>query len=79
MLKVLWAHGLEGRANGSKPTYLIEEYGWEVVSPEMAANGWTISDQTNIILEMISDKTLISTLLWGHHMELSLSLMLHLN
>ena len=54
VLKVLWAHGLEGKANGSKPTYLIEEYGWEVISPEMAANGWSISDQTNIILEMVS-------------------------
>ena len=54
VLKVLWAHGLEGRANGSKPTFLVEQYGWEVISPEMSANGWTISDQANIILETIS-------------------------
>ena len=56
-MKILWAHGLEGKANGSKPTFLAEKYGWEVISPDMAAKGWTISNQTDVVLDTIANNS----------------------
>ena len=54
-MKVLWAHGLEGSPNGSKPTWIAENLGWEVVSPAMSDRGWSIADQTEVVAEAISN------------------------
>jgi pimeloyl-ACP methyl ester carboxylesterase len=54
-LKVLWAHGLEGSPNGSKPTWIIENLGWNVISIDMSQKGWTIAEQTKVVLDKISE------------------------
>ena len=54
-LKVLWAHGLEGSPNGSKPTWIKENLGWDVVSIDMSQNGWTIAEQTKVVYDKISE------------------------
>ena len=54
-LKVLWAHGLEGSPNGSKPTWIIENLGWDVVSIDMSQKGWTIAEQTKVVYDRISE------------------------
>ena len=54
-MKVLWAHGLEGSPNGSKPTWIIENLGWDVVSIDMSQKGWTIAEQTKVVLDKISE------------------------
>ena len=54
-LKVLWAHGLEGSPDGSKPTWMIENLGWDVVSVNMSIRGWTIADQTKAVLDKVSE------------------------
>ena len=52
-MRVLFAHGFEGAPDGGKPTYMREELGWEIVAPVMSANGWTIEQETNVLLEEI--------------------------
>ena len=54
-LKVLWAHGLEGSPNGSKPKWIKENLGWDVISIDMSKRGWTIGDQTAVVLDKISE------------------------
>ena len=54
-MKVLWAHGLEGSPNGSKPTWILENLGWDVVSIDMSQKGWTIAEQTKVVLDKISE------------------------
>ena len=54
-LKVLWAHGLEGSPNGSKPKWIVENLGWDVISIDMSKRGWTIGDQTAVVLDKISE------------------------
>ena len=54
-MKVLWAHGLEGSPNGSKPTWIIENLGWDVISVDMSRSGWTIGDQTKVVIDKISE------------------------
>ena len=54
-MKILFAHGLEGSPNGSKPTWMKESLGWEIICPEMSNNGWTIADQTEVIAEAIAE------------------------
>ena len=54
-LKVLWAHGLEGSPNGSKPKWIIENLGWDVISIDMSERGWTIGEQTAVVLDKISE------------------------
>ena len=54
-LKVLWAHGLEGSPNGSKPTWIIENLGWDVVAIDMSQKGWTIAEQTKVVYDKISE------------------------
>ncbi len=53
-MRVLWAHGLESSPDGSKPTWMVEELGWDVVSPAMSERGWTIAEQTEVIAEAIA-------------------------
>ncbi|PDH23287.1 MAG: hypothetical protein CND29_03575 [Marine Group II euryarchaeote MED-G36] len=54
-MKVLWAHGLEGRPDGTKPTYLANELGWDVVSPEMNSQGWAIAEHVSIVIQAIEE------------------------
>ena len=54
-MKVLWAHGLEGSPNGSKPTWIIENLGWDVVAIDMSQKGWTIAEQTKVVYDRISE------------------------
>ena len=54
-MKILFAHGLEGSPNGSKPTWMKESLDWEIICPEMSNNGWTIADQTEVIAKAIAE------------------------
>ena len=44
-MRVLFAHGLWSAPGGSKPTYMREILGWDVVCPDMRRNGWSVSSQ----------------------------------
>ena len=54
-MRVLWAHGLWGRPDGSKPTHILGDLGWEVDGLVMSRLGWSIDDQTSLVLEAIGD------------------------
>ena len=54
-MRVLWAHGLWGRPDGSKPTHISGNLGWEVEGLVMSRLGWSIDDQTSLVLEAIGD------------------------
>ena len=54
-MRVLWAHGLEGSPNGSKPTLISDSLGWEVLCPAMSDYGWTIAEQTEVIAKNIAE------------------------
>ena len=53
MMRVLFAHGFEGSPDGGKPTYMIEELGWDVVAPVMSEKGWNIEQETAVLLDHI--------------------------
>jgi pimeloyl-ACP methyl ester carboxylesterase len=55
-VKVLFAHGFEGTPEGSKPTYMRDQLGWEVVSPSMSELGWTIEQETKVLLKYIDEQ-----------------------
>ena len=44
-MRVLFAHGLWSAPGGSKPSYMKEVLGWDVVCPDMRRNGWSVSSQ----------------------------------
>ena len=44
-MRVLFAHGLWSAPGGSKPSYMKEVLGWDVVCPDMRRNGWGVSSQ----------------------------------
>ena len=44
-MRVLFAHGLWSAPGGSKPTYMREILGWDVICPDMRRNGWSVSSQ----------------------------------
>ncbi|MEC8997689.1 MAG: YqiA/YcfP family alpha/beta fold hydrolase [Candidatus Thermoplasmatota archaeon] len=54
-MRVLWAHGLWGRPDGSKPTHILGDLGWEVDGLVMSRLGWSIDDQTSLVIEAIGD------------------------
>jgi len=54
-VKVIFAHGFEGGPDGSKPTYMREELGWEVIAPVLSTKGWTIENETEVLLEVIDE------------------------
>ena len=54
-MRVLFAHGFEGGPEGSKPTYMREALGWDVTSPVMSDLGWTIKNQTEVLLRLIDE------------------------
>ena len=52
-MKVLWAHGFESTPSGSKPIWIKENLGWEVISINMSEKGWTIAEQTDVVIQKI--------------------------
>ncbi|MDP6292447.1 MAG: YqiA/YcfP family alpha/beta fold hydrolase, partial [Candidatus Thalassarchaeaceae archaeon] len=52
-MKVLWAHGFESTPSGSKPIWIKENLGWEVISINMSEKGWTIAEQTEVVIQKI--------------------------
>ena len=68
-MKILWAHGLESSAEGSKPTWMIENLGWDVVSPAMSENGWTIAEQTEIVVRAIEENDDLDVIMEGGEEE----------
>lgn len=55
MMRVLFAHGFEGTPEGSKPSYMRDELGWDVVAPSMSELGWTIEQETEVLLRIIDE------------------------
>ena len=56
MMRVLFGHGFEGRPDGSKPGYMKDVLGWEIITPVMSEQGWTIENQTNVLLKIIDEE-----------------------
>ena len=56
MMRVLFGHGFEGRPDGSKPGYMKDVLGWEIITPVMSEQGWTIENQTNVLLKIIDEQ-----------------------
>ena len=56
MMRVLFGHGFEGRPEGSKPGYMKDVLGWEIITPVMSEQGWTIENQTNVLLKIIDEE-----------------------
>ena len=54
-MHVLFAHGFESSPNGSKPTYMREELGWDVTTPVMSELGWNIEQETEVLLRLIDE------------------------
>jgi pimeloyl-ACP methyl ester carboxylesterase len=54
-MRVLFAHGFEGSPSGSKPTYMRETLGWDVVAPDMSELGWSIEQETEVLLRLIDN------------------------
>jgi len=54
-MKILFAHGFEGRPTGSKPRYLKETLGHEVIAPLMNAGGWTFEDQVRAVTDAMAE------------------------
>ena len=48
---MLFAHGFEGSPTGSKPTYMKEALGWDVTAPKMSELGWSIANQTDVLIK----------------------------
>tara|TARA_B100001750_G_C15183860_1_gene435423 strand:- start:45 stop:662 length:618 start_codon:yes stop_codon:yes gene_type:complete len=55
MIRVLFAHGFEGTPEGSKPSYMRDELRWDVVTPSMSELGWTIEQETEVLLRIIDE------------------------
>ncbi len=49
----IFAHGFEGRPDGTKPTHLKRLLGGRVVAPSMHAKGWTFEGHVSVVLEHI--------------------------
>ncbi len=54
-MRVLFAHGFEGTPEGSKPSYMRDELGWDVVAPSMSELGWSIEQETEVLLRIIDE------------------------
>ena len=52
-MRVLFAHGFEGSPEGGKPTFMVDELGWDVIAPVMSEKGWNIEQETAVLLEHI--------------------------
>ena len=55
-MRVLFAHGFEGTPEGSKPDYMREELGWDLVTPVMSELGWSIEQETKVLLRLIDNE-----------------------
>ena len=54
-MRVLYAHGFEGSPEGSKPSYMTDELGWELTSPVMSELGWNIEQETEVLLRILNE------------------------
>ena len=52
---MLFCHGLWSFPGGTKPQYMQNELGWEVISLEMRRNGWELSSQVRTVREAIDN------------------------
>ena len=52
-MKILFAHGFEGSATGTKPTYLRETLGHTVIAPTMYGLGWTFEGHVESVLQAL--------------------------
>ena len=52
---MLFCHGLWSFPGGTKPQYMQNELGWEVISLEMRRNGWELSSQVKTVREAIDN------------------------
>ena len=48
-MKILFAHGFEGSCSGTKPRYLRDTLGHEVIAPTMYARGWTFEGHVDMV------------------------------
>lgn len=55
-MRVLFAHGFESSPDGSKPTYMREELGWEVTTPVMSELGWNIEQETEVLIRILDEE-----------------------
>ena len=72
-MKILWAHGLEGSTNGSKPTWIKENLGWNVVPIDMSERGWTIGEQTAVVLDKILENEEIDLIIGSSYGGLAIA------
>ena len=72
-MKILFAHGLEGSPNGSKPTWMKECLSWEIICPVMSNNGWTIADQTDVITRAIAENEDIDVIMGSSYGGLAIA------
>ena len=52
-MKILFAHGFEGSCSGTKPRYLRDTLGHEVIAPTMYARGWTFEGHVDMVLDTL--------------------------
>jgi pimeloyl-ACP methyl ester carboxylesterase len=52
-MKILFAHGFEGSNGGTKPTYLRDTLGHEVIAPTMYGLGWTFEGHVQSVLKAL--------------------------
>ena len=76
-MKVLWAHGFESTPNGSKPIWIKENLGWEVISINMSEKGWTIAEQTQVVIQKSLENNDLELIMGFFFMEVWL-LQMHL-
>ncbi len=55
-MKILFAHGFEGRATGTKPRYLRDVLGHEVIAPNMYDLGWTFEGHVQSVLSILDSE-----------------------
>ena len=55
-MRVLFAHGVEGSPDGSKPTYMTEELGWDLTTPVMSELGWNIEQETEVLMRILDEE-----------------------
>ena len=72
-MKILWAHGLEGSTNCSKPTWIKENLGWDVVPIDMSERGWTIGEQTAVVLDKILENEEIDLIIGSSYGGLAIA------
>ena len=52
---LIYAHGFEGRPNGTKARYLVDVLGHRLIAPEMHRYGWTFEDHVATVLTALDE------------------------